>query len=176
MEQSSDVVKSVGFPAGGRFNKRRKTNSARSEDGGTLDTSFSRKDVEFWREKKNNPEISTTTTNKKKKLRMTVFNPAVNPRPYLPTTSHYLCTRFRAVFRSARTRTRGIVRLCFGRGRAGAERGRRRRRAVHGGVRRMNTEPRSQGTLQRDTDGLCSRSQMEMLKPRRGDCWLLKPG
>lgn len=49
------------FPAGGRFNKRRKTNTVcavtglrRGEDGGTLDTSSCRKEAELWgeREKK----------------------------------------------------------------------------------------------------------------------------
>lgn len=44
------------FPVGGRFNKRRKTNTAcaetgllRGEYGGTLDTSFCRKEAELWK-------------------------------------------------------------------------------------------------------------------------------
>lgn len=47
----------------------------------------------------------------KQEPRTGLFNPAVNPRPYLPTTSHYLCTTF-SPHTAERTRTRSIVCGC----------------------------------------------------------------
>lgn len=129
------------FPAGGRFNKRRKTNTAcavtgllRGEDGGTLDTSFCRKEAELWKKSKQEPWTS-------------LFNPALNPRPYLPTTSHYLCTTF-SPHTAERTRTRSIVWGCLD-GVEGEQRG--RQRAVHGGVNRMKTTMFT-GQLQKGMD------------------------
>lgn len=117
------------FPAGGRFNKRRKTNTVcavtgllRGEDGGTLDTSSCRKEAELWKKSKQEPRTG-------------LFNPAVNSRPYRPTTSHYLCTTF-SPHTAERARTRSIVWVCLD-GVEGSKRG--RRRAVHGRVKRMKT-------------------------------------
>ena len=81
----------------------------RGEDGGTLDTSSCGKEAELWKKSKQEPWMG-------------LFNPAVNPRPYLPTTSHYLCTTFSP--RSAeRTRTRSIVWGCLERVEGGSEGG-----------------------------------------------------
>lgn len=138
------------FPAGGRFNKRTKTNTVwavagllRGEDGGTLDTSSCRKEAELWKKSKQQPWTA-------------LCNPAVNPRPYLPTTSHYLCTTFspRTAERT-RTRTRSIVWGCLDRG--GSE---------GGGVLFMEGSKEwkptcSQGNYKNawTLDGVCSHSQ-----------------
>lgn len=59
-----------------------------------MDTSSSRKEAELWRKSKQEPWTG-------------LFNPAVNPRPYLPTTSHYLRTTF-SLGGAERTRTRAL--------------------------------------------------------------------
>lgn len=76
-----------------------------------------------------------------------LFNPALNPRPYLPTTSHYLCTTF-SPHTAERARTRSIVWGCLD-GVEGEQQG--RQRAVHGGVKRMKTTMFT-GQLQKGMD------------------------
>lgn len=98
------------------------TGLLRGEDGGTLDTSSCRKEAELWKKSKQEPRTG-------------LFNPAVNSRPYHPTTSHYLCTTF-SPHTAERSRTRSIVWVCLD-GVEGSKRG--RRRAVHGRVKRMKT-------------------------------------
>ena len=94
----------------------------------------------------------------KQEPRTGLFNPAVNPRPYLPTTSHYLCTTF-SPHTAERARTRSIVWGCLdGGGWCGEVEGgqRGRRRAVHGGVRRMKTTVFT-GQLQKRKKEKCGR-------------------
>lgn len=102
-----------------------------------MDTSSSRKEAELWRKSKQEPWTG-------------LFNPAVNPRPYLPTTSHYLRTTF-SLGGAERTRTRA---LCGAAGRVeGWTGGGQQRRAVRGGVKRMKTTMFT-GQLQKGMDAV----------------------
>lgn len=103
------------FPAGeDLINAEKQTGSVRwrgccgVRTVATLDTSSCRKETELWKKSKQEPWTG-------------LFNPAVNPRPFFPTTSHYLCTTF-SPRTAERTRTRCIVWRLFGRGGGGAAR------------------------------------------------------
>ena len=103
---------------------------------------------------------------KKKKSKqepwMGLFNPAVNPRPYLPTTSHYLCTTF-SPHTAERTHAHAVLCGSIRKGWTGAARAaaccsRKGQKNENHRVHRAITET---WTL----DGLCSHSQMKIL------CW-----